>query len=178
MNMNNFKRRITLVSVFLVISLIFFIILSEDIFSYVILTNLPSLQDKKLLIIHLIANSLLFLSKLFIGIMMLRVYERLKSREIPFLGYVWIFAVWLVLASLIFAMNIISIYRVYIWVDGLVRISAGIFGVAAWFSFLKGYKVMMEMKTPEEFRVLAEEIRALRLENEALQKILNHPKTK
>jgi hypothetical protein len=173
---DSFKKNIILWTVFLVLSSLFLIVFSEDVTSYVILTNLPSLHNQKLLIIHLIANTMLFISKLGIGILLLKLYSRLKARGVPFVGYIWIYAVWLVLMSFVFAMNILAIYRVYVWLDGLIRLSAGIFGVAALLTLLKGYKLIIGMKTPEEYGKLADQLNALREENQALQKILGDNK--
>lgn len=168
-----FKRLLTAGIVFTTSFLFFFIIFSENLLKYVVLTNLPALSNPKLLSLHLVANVLLFASKLAIGILMLYIYYRLRSQRLPFMGFIWIYAVWLILMSLVFGMNILALYRVYIWIDGLIRIAAGLFGFAVAISLVRGLKYMLNYKGPEEYGKLADEIKALRKENQDLQKIIN-----
>lgn len=173
MTLENFKKRVQLGLVFLVLSLLFFVVSSEDLFQYVVLTNLPALQNTKLLTLHVVANMLLFGSKLAIGIVLLRIYVSLKSQAIPFIGFLWIFAIFYILMSGVFAMNLLALSRVYIWIDGLIRACAGLFGTAAAVSLIRGYKYIITIKAPEEYAKLANEIHELREENKRLQEVLN-----
>jgi hypothetical protein len=104
---------------------------------------------------------------------MLHIYNKLSYKKLPFMGFVWIYAVWFIIMSSVFALNLVSILRYYLWMDGIIRVIAGVFGVATCVSIFRSIPYMLNLKSPEEFGHLADEIHALREENQELQRILN-----
>lgn len=174
MTAQNFRRRLTLGLLFLVLSIVFYIFSSEDLLYYVVLSDLPAVQNWKILSLHLLADVSLATSKIAIGYMLLIGYGYLKDKNIPLVGFIWIFAVFYLLAGAIFVMNLISFYRVYIWIDGIIRACAGIFGVAAAISLYKSLPFIKSLRSPVEYGQLAQEIHELKIENDKLQKILSN----
>lgn len=172
MTPQNFKKRIKLGLVFIIFALIFYVVTSEDLLQYIVLINHPGLQNNKILVLHLVANLGLVLSKGALGVLLLIIYDRLKGRGIPFVGFIWIFAMFFIAMSVVFAMNILSFWRVYIWIDGLLRAIGGVVGIAAAITLYKALPYISHIKSPEEYGRLADELHALREENSRLEKIL------
>lgn len=173
MTLENFKKRIKVGLVFVLFTMVFYVVSSEDLLQYVVLNNQPGLQNNKVLILHLIADVGLAVSKICIAAMLFRIYEKLKPRGVPFIGFIWIFALFFLVMGCLFLLNMVSFTRLYIWVDGLIRASGGVIGLAAAYTLYKALPYITEIRTPEEYGRLADEIHALREENKSLQRIID-----
>lgn len=146
---------------FLLISILSFVVFTEDFFSYIVLTGLPIQNIEKLFTFHMISNSLLFLSIGFLSVFFFRLYFKLKKRGVPFVGFFWILGAFKAFISLIFVMNIISTWRAYYWIDGTLRMFAAIFALGAAIAFYKSFNAIINLKSPQEYRELTGEIKRL-----------------
>lgn len=167
MIIKTFVKQIRAAIIFLIISMIAFVFTSQNVSDYVILTSLPIKNISELLVMHLLANVSICLSTLIMGISFIRLYLFLKKRKIPFTGFLWIFGGFKLFIFSIFAMNLLSLWRVYFWADGIIRVSAAIFAVAATIAWLRSYKAMKDFKSPEEYDQLKKEIeKILKIQDE------------
>lgn len=162
MNIQKNKRFIDYIQkgiLFLLVSVFMYMITSERFTDYIVLTGLPIQNIKRLFMFHMIANGLLFSSLMFLGILFIRLYYKLKEKTVPFVGFLWVFGGLKIFASLIFLMNIINVWRAYYWIDGTLRLFAGIFALGSAISFYNSFNQMASMKSPEEYQQLKNEIK-------------------
>lgn len=166
-----FRKRLQLAIYFLIFATLAFVLGNERILDYVVLNNLPIRNITKLLGLSIISNFLIISTKIGLGAILLNLYLKLKNKGIPFIGYLWIFSAYFFMMSLVFIMGLINIWRVYYWIDGIIRIVSGIFGVASLIAFWAGAKYMSNMKSPTEYKILADELERLRGIQENVEKV-------
>ena len=159
--------------IFFVLFTISFVFFTEDIGKYLTTLSIKEFNNTKLVSLHLIANILLAVSTLFISIIHFKIYLNLRDKKIPFIGFMWIFGSLFLGISMIYFMNLINVWRLYYWLDGLIRVVAGWFALASLIAFKGAYKYIIGFKSPEEYGRLADELHYLREENEKLKTILN-----
>lgn len=173
MNLQNFKTRIKAGLLFVLFAMAFYIVSSEDLLYSITLRDHPGLQNNKILLLHLIAIIGLLSSKVFIGVYLMKIYNKLKGKNIPFVGLIWVFSFFYLVMGGVFLMNLVSFYKVFLWIDGLLRASAGVVGIACAITLYKAYLHIGDIKPPEEYGRLADELQELKEENRKLQAILH-----
>lgn len=157
----NLLKHIKNTLIFLFVTFVGYIAFSENYFAYLTLTGLPVQNIEKLFVFHMIANASLFLGTGYLSILFFKIYKKLKVKEFPFIGFIWIFGAFKAFLSAIFLMNTISIWRAYYWIDGTVRIFAGLFVLASSIMLTKSYKQIVSIKSPSEYAELSKEIKRI-----------------
>ncbi len=156
---NKYVRMVRNVVIFILISFLGFIITSEDLTSYLSLKGLPIQNIEKLFVIHIIANAGLFLGTGFLAYLFFRLYYKLRGRDIPFVGFIWMFGGFKACMSVIFFMNLLNMWRAYYWIDGTIRIFAAVFAVGAALAFYNSFSQIVNIKSPDEYGELRDEIK-------------------
>lgn len=112
-------------------------------------------NNKRLIALHLISDTGIFISYTGIGVILYKVYRALSRKHLPFTDFFWQFGGFIFFCGLTHLVSIINIFITFYWLDGLVKL------MTCWFSFLvfihlvRDFKKIMNVPTPPEINKLA-----------------------
>lgn len=147
---------------FLTIATIMYIASSENLFETFIPRAYCMALNNKLIAMHLIADSIMFMNSAVMGYLMYNIYKSFAKRPIPFKGFLWLFAIGCILVALTHLMGVINLFVTYYWLDALIKFLAGWFALGVTITFIRTVKEIKGVKTPEQYEQLAEELRKLK----------------
>lgn len=150
------KNILTIVSISF--GLLFYLIPSGSLFQQFMPRSVCMFHDQKLIIMHGIADGIIFISYTVISILLFVVFGIIKSKNIPLKGFIWMFGIFIMFCGLTHLMGVINLWVTYYWVDGAVKVLCAISSCLVAIYFLPAASVMKEMKTNEEYKEVTDKL--------------------
>lgn len=166
----NLKSVLSKIVVFVSIFTFIYIITTENLFETFVPRALCMQGNTKLIVLHFISDTVLFCNYIIMGYLMYNIYKAFKDRPIPFKGFLWLFAIGSILISLTHLMGVLNLFITYYWLDAAVKLAAGWFGLAIAITFMRTVNDIKSIKTPEQYRELADQLKKLQEEFNLTQK--------
>ena len=127
-------------------------------------------HNQVLILLHGISDALIFLAKISVGLVLFRLYGYLKNQGFPFYDYAWRFGGFVFFGGLTHAISILDLFKTYYWLDGILKLITAWFCLLVALSVFKEYPKLKQIKTPQEYKDLANKL------NELLKEIKENEK--
>lgn len=108
--------------------------------------------ETNLISLHLVGNSIVFLSYMGMGTMLYMLYLALKDKGIPFTEYLYRFGGFIFFCGLTHLFGVINLFKTWYWIDGFVLLATAWFSILVFLLLIRDFKKMKEIKSPKEIQ--------------------------
>lgn len=110
----------------------------------------------KLINLFTFAEGILFVAYLSIGINLIYVYKEFKKFRLPWEGYLWIYAAFILVGALARLTAFLDMFLSYYWIEGFIKMLSAIISSTVAIAFYLDSKKIRSLKTPTEYGRLAD----------------------
>lgn len=150
------KTKTSSILTFIVATFFFLFISDENIFQQFMPRRMCMFNNVKLISIHFLSDTIISVSYIVIGLALYRIYKVFEGLQLPWKGFLWMFAGFIFLCGITHAIGVLNLWVTFYWIDGLLKILTAIFSAGVALTLVNDAKAIKEMKV--DFKMMAERL--------------------
>lgn len=136
------------------LSLLFWFIPSGSLFQTFMPRATCMFHDQRLITMHAIADSAIFIAYIIIAVCLFGVYHIVEEKSIPLKGFIWMFGIFILFCGFTHAIGVLNLFVTYYWLDGAIKTVCAIFSGLTAVKFITVPSILRDMYTGDEYREL------------------------